>query len=199
MPPSKGRDQATSQLQELATKAAYFLPSFDQADGQCEVTCNTEEVDTASVSSTSEPRTCVGTLKVRRPYFRSGRACCHQHTCHDSDVKLLMGPSENGWSVQVFCTGNSTSGLSVAGLKCEGKSTLFEGTAICEGSLQNFVKKGFKTPEGKFIKSTKAYGCLGTSIGLSFNSSSNSAHAVGFKSADALAVETALAGDLLQS
>lgn len=59
--------QATSQSQELATKAAYFLPTFDQADGHCEVTCNTEEVDTASVYSTSEPKTCVGTLKVRLP------------------------------------------------------------------------------------------------------------------------------------
>lgn len=199
MPPETGHEQATPQSWELATKPAYFLPSFDQADGQCEVTCNAEEVDTASFSSTSEPRTCVGTLKVRRPYQLSEwQACCHQYTLHISYFRLLAcGFSKHGRSLQVFCTGNSTSGLSVAGLKCEGKSTLFEGTAICEGSLQNFAKKGFKTPEGKFIKSTKAYGCLGTSIGLSFNSSSNSALAVGFRPADTLTVEAALAGDPL--
>lgn len=51
--------------QELVTKAAYFLPLFKQADGLCEVTCNTQEVDTASISATSEPKTCVGTLQVR--------------------------------------------------------------------------------------------------------------------------------------
>lgn len=68
VPPELGQVQATSQSQELATKPAYFLPTFDQADGQCEVTCNTEDVDTASIYSTSEPRTCVGTLKVRKLY-----------------------------------------------------------------------------------------------------------------------------------
>lgn len=67
VPLELGQVQATSQSQELATTAAYFLPTFDQADGQCEVTCNTEKVDTAIVYSTSEPRTCVGTLKVRMP------------------------------------------------------------------------------------------------------------------------------------
>lgn len=104
---------------------------------------------------------------------------------------------DTDWSLQVFCTGNSTSGLSVAGLKCEGKTTFFERTFICEGALQNFVKKGFKTSDGKFVKSTKAYGCVGTNIGLASNSTST--HAVGFKPADAFAVETALAGDSLQS
>lgn len=101
--------------------------------------------------------------------------------------------------MQVFCTGNSTSGLGVAGLKCEGKTTFFERTFICEGALQNFVKKGFKTSDGKFIKSTKAYGCVGTNIGLASNSTSTSTHAVGFEPADSLAVEAALAGDSLQS
>ena len=83
----------------------------------------------------------------------------------------------------------------MAGFKCEGKSTFFQRTAICEGALQNFIKKGFKTPEGKLIKSTKAYGCLGTSIGISFNSSSDTAYANGFKPADASAVEAILAGN----
>ena len=81
----------------------------------------------------------------------------------------------------------------MAGLKCEGKSTFFKGIAICEGALQNFVKKGFTTPEGKLIKSTKAYGCLGTSVGASFNSSSNT-YTDGFKATDALDMENALAG-----
>lgn len=64
VPLETGHEQAASQSRELATQAAYFLPAFNQADGQCEVTCNTEEVDTASFSATSEPKTCVGTLKV---------------------------------------------------------------------------------------------------------------------------------------
>ena len=100
---------------------------------------------------------------------------------------LVMG------ALQVFCKGNSTAGTGVAGLKCEGKSTFFKGIAICEGALQNFVKKGFTTPEGKLIKSTKAYGCLGTSVGASFNSSSNT-YTDGFKATDALDMENALAG-----
>lgn len=94
----------------------------------------------------------------------------------------------------MFCKGNSTAGLGVAGMKCEGKSTFFKGIAVCEGALQNFVKKGFTTPEGKLIKSTKAYGCLGTSVGASFNSSSNT-YTDGFTPTAALDVEAALAGD----
>ena len=99
--------------------------------------------------------------------------------------------------MQVFCKGNTTTGLGVAGSKCEGKSTFFEGIAICEGALQNFAQKKFTTPDGKFVKSTRAFGCLGTSIGLSSNTSSNQSDTEGFSAADALVLDSVLAGSCL--
>lgn len=90
VPLELGQVQATSQIQELATKAAYFLPTFDQADGQCEVTCNNEEVDTASIYSTSEPRTCVGTLKVESCHHSARLA--NGATLHVNAHMILSGP-----------------------------------------------------------------------------------------------------------
>ena len=72
--------------------------------------------------------------------------------------------------MQIFCKGNSTNGAGAFGAKCEGSFTAFRGdnqtASICEGAFQSFAIKGFKAPDGKFVKSTRAYGCLGSSIGL---------------------------------
>lgn len=97
-------------------------------------------------------------------------------------------------SLQVFCRGNTTTGLGVTGSKCEGKTTFVEDVVICEGALQNFAKKGFTAPDGKFIKSTKAFGCLGTSIGIFNHGSRNNSESLGFNSAESSAVDAVLAG-----
>ena len=102
----------------------------------------------------------------------------------------------------MFCKGNVTDGFGVFGAKCEGKSTMFAESkkiGICEGAFQSFGKKGFKTPGGKFIKSTKAYGCLGTAISVSSNSSNSIGNQAGlmtdgFRPEDAVAVDMALEG-----
>lgn len=102
----------------------------------------------------------------------------------------------------MFCKGNVTDGFGVFGAKCEGKSTMFAESkkiGICEGAFQSFGKKGFKTPSGKFIKSTKAYGCLGTAISVNSNSSNSIGNQAGlmtdgFRPEDAVAVDMALEG-----
>ncbi len=102
----------------------------------------------------------------------------------------------------MFCKGNVTDGFGVFGAKCEGKSTMFAESkkiGICEGAFQSFGKKGFKTPSGKFIKSTKAYGCLGTAISVNSNSSNSIGNQAGlmtdgFRPEDVVAVDMALEG-----
>ncbi len=104
--------------------------------------------------------------------------------------------------MQVFCKSNTTEGFGVFGAKCEGKSTMLSESktiSICEGAFQSFGKKGFKTSEGKFIKSTKAYGCLGTAIAVKSNSSNsigsqNSWVTEDFQQEDASVIESTLAG-----
>ena len=104
--------------------------------------------------------------------------------------------------VQVFCKSNVTDGFGVFGAKCEGKSTMLAGSktiSICEGAFQSFGKKGVKLSEGKFFKSTKAYGCLGTAISINSNSSNTSDTQLGlmtdgYRAEDALSVDMTLAG-----
>lgn len=71
--------------------------------------------------------------------------------------------------------------------------------SICEGAFQSFGKKGVKLSEGKFFKSTKAYGCLGTAISINSNSSNTSDTQLGlmtdgYRAEDALSVDMTLAG-----
>lgn len=128
--------------------------------------------------------------------------------CNDEelDESLLQVAGEAKSCVgtfKVFCKGNVTDGFGVFGAKCEGKSTMFAESkkiGICEGAFQSFGKKGFKTSSGKFIKSTKAYGCLGTAISVNSNSSNSISNPAGlmtdgFRPEDAVAVDMALEGE----
>ena len=201
-------DQAVVQRSELSSQAAYLLPARDVAERACKVTCNGVEV-ASTLDSETEPKSCVGTLKVRcLPHCFIHIKLLRRHGRYTIGAWTLMIWASDNYIVflQVFCKGNTTTGLGVAGSKCEGKSTLVKGLAVCEGALQNFVKKGFTAPDGKFIKSTRAFGCLGTSIGLSINGSRNNSDTTGFgleEKSDAVlaedvpAVDAVLAGLLL--
>lgn len=82
--------------------------------------------------------------------------------------------------LQIFCRGNSTNSTNDAGAfgaQCEGKITTFRSNqtvSICEGAFQSFASKGFKAPDGKFVRASRAYGCLGTSVGLRSHAESTS-------------------------
>ena len=71
--------------------------------------------------------------------------------------------------------------------------------SICEGSFRSFGKRGIKTPSGDYIKAVKAFGCLGTAIGVSPNKSASSDDVArlmveGIKEEDLVAMDNTLAG-----
>lgn len=164
--------QQTPQDQIAITTGSWIFPLLSESNRTCSATCNGEEVMQSSLHEANEAKSCVGTFKVAIANCEAncsllpvGQALQRVAQSYTVCCLLLM----HILMLQVFCKGNTTNGFGVFAVKCEGKITTFANSktvSICEGAFSSFVDKGFKGPDGKFVKTTGAYGCLGTSIGL---------------------------------
>lgn len=159
----------------VSTDTPWVLPLLSEPNKTCTASCNGEDIAQSDLHLDSEAKSCVGTFKVHT------QCTCSLAMCTDMYTYICA----HGWNsmlvVQIFCKGNGTNDAGVFGAQCEGKITTLRSNqtlSICEGAFQSFASKGFKAPDGKFIRASRAYGCLGTSVGLRAHAESTSPNSI---------------------